>query len=116
MSQYFEIGDKVLWNPATRVAELYVRLAEAMAPIVDRPTGIGPVIADEYEIDLPVFEAFVLALLAEYERAHHSIMKSMMDGFISMSVVLLERAGSDVPVLRDARLIELRIDHRGAPI
>jgi hypothetical protein len=116
MSQYFQLGDQVLWNPATRVAQLYVGLSDAMSALIDQPTGIGPVIADEYAIDLPVFESFVGALVLHYQRATHSIMKSMMDGFIATSMVMLERACGTIPALDDERLIELRNSHRTMPV
>ncbi|MGW0810428.1 DUF6086 family protein [Nonomuraea sp. NPDC002799] len=41
MSQYFRVGDQVLWNPSTRVAGLFLRSAEALAPETGLPTGLG---------------------------------------------------------------------------
>ncbi|MBQ1023997.1 DUF6086 family protein [Micromonospora sp. C95] len=105
MSQYFQVGDLVLWNPSNRVAELFVRTSEAVAVLVGVPTGIGPVRADDYEIDLDVFVGFVDALVAQYMSSSHAILRSLLEGFIATALVLVDRAGRDAPSLRaDATL------------
>ncbi|AEV82323.1 hypothetical protein ACWT_1305 [Actinoplanes sp. SE50] len=101
MSQYFEVGDLVLWNPSNGVARLYARTGEAVAPLVELPTGIGPMIADEYEIDLDVFVAFVDALTGYYLGAQHPILRSLMEGFLATSIVMVQRAGRELPALRE---------------
>jgi len=108
MSQYFQVGDQVVWNPALGVGELYARMAEAIAPLVDVPTGVGPVVADEYQLDLPVFQTFVESLIQRFEKATHSELRGMTGGFIATSVVMLERSGVQVAPLTDDHLIALR--------
>ncbi|MGP3921281.1 DUF6086 family protein [Nonomuraea sp. 10N515B] len=49
MSQYFQVGDQVLWNPSNGVAGLFMRSAEALAPETGLPTGLGPMESDECE-------------------------------------------------------------------
>ncbi|MGC5052444.1 DUF6086 family protein [Micromonospora sp. DT48] len=66
MSQYFQVGDLVLWNPSSTVAQLFARMTAAMVLIAGRPSGVGPGIRrDEYTIDPDVFAAFVDALTAQ---------------------------------------------------
>lgn len=98
MSQYFQIGDHVLWNPSTGVARLFIRSAEALAPETGLPTGLGPMESDECEIDLVVFTAFVSALVERYERSNHRILHSLMEGFIATALVLVERGGAELSV------------------
>ncbi|MEU4667587.1 DUF6086 family protein [Amycolatopsis sp. NPDC023774] len=132
MSQYFDLGDKTLWNPSNGVGLLFVRSAEAVAPIVELPTGISPKAADEWAIDPPVFTAFVDALADRYQRSTHLILRSMVEGFLATAMVLLDRAGAEIPSLgrepvsdvRDVsvfgtpppagKLAELRAAHAGA--
>ncbi|MGC1209965.1 MAG: DUF6086 family protein [Micromonospora sp.] len=102
MSQYFQAGDLVLWNPSNRVAELFVRTSEALAELVDVPTGIGPMRADDYEIDLDVFVGFVDALVAQYLSSSHAILRSLLEGFTATALVMVDRAGRNVPSLQAA--------------
>ncbi|MFI7600651.1 DUF6086 family protein [Actinoplanes sp. NPDC049681] len=101
MSQYFQVGDVVLWNPATRVAQLFLRSSEAIAPLVDLPTGISLVMGDEYDIDLDTFTVFVDALVHRYLSSSHPILRSLLEGFTATAIVLVERAGRSVPALTE---------------
>jgi hypothetical protein len=100
MSQYFQVGDHVLWNPSNGVAGLFVRSAEALAPLTDLPTGLGPMDNDECEVDMVAFTAFVRALVERYERSNHPILHSLIDGFIATALVLIERGGGKLPVVQ----------------
>ncbi|MFJ9855194.1 DUF6086 family protein [Streptomyces sp. NPDC101150] len=60
------------------------------------PSGIGPMQADESQIDAVVFNAFVDALLAWHRRASHAVMAALSDGFVATVLVLAERAGIEV--------------------
>lgn len=108
MSQYFQVNDLVLWNPSNRVAELFVRTSEAVAPLVDVPTGIGPMRADDYEIDLDVFVAFVDALVAQYLSSSHAILRSLLEGFVATALVMVDRAGRTVPSLQATATLDPR--------
>ncbi|MET7807041.1 DUF6086 family protein [Micromonospora chersina] len=108
MSQYFQAGDLVLWNPSNRVAELFVRTGNALAELVDRPTGIGPMQADEYDIDLDAFADFVDALVAQYLSSSHTILRSLLEGFTATALVLVDRAGRSVPSLQATATLDPR--------
>lgn len=99
MSQYFEVGDLVLWNPSNGVALLYARAVEAVAPLVEVPTGVGECIADEYEIELDVFVAFVDSLADRYLNSNHPILRSLVEGVLATSIVMVQRAGRELPAL-----------------
>lgn len=98
MSQYFQIGDQVLWNPSNGVAGLFMRTAEALAPEAGLPTGLGSMENDECQVDLVAFTAFVSALVQRYERSNHPILHSLMGGFIATALVLVERGGARISV------------------
>ncbi|WP_043635494.1 DUF6086 family protein [Nonomuraea candida] len=95
MSQYYQVGDHVLWNPSNGVSALFLRSAQALAPEAGLPTGLGPMRDDECQIDLKVFTAFVSALVDRYERSNHPVLHALMEGFIATALVLVERGGGE---------------------
>ncbi|WP_234025269.1 MULTISPECIES: DUF6086 family protein [unclassified Streptomyces] len=60
------------------------------------PSGIGPMHADECQIDPGGFKAFVDALLAWHRRMSHAVMGAPSEGFVATVLVLAERAGIEV--------------------
>jgi hypothetical protein len=122
VSQYFQVGDLVLWNPSTTVARLFAHMTEAMVPVAECPSGVGPDTGqDEYEIDPDVFAAFVEALTARYLATNHPILTAMLAGYLPAALVMVQRSGRDVPALgrpiaRDDRDISRRdaFDPNGA--
>ncbi|WP_086826116.1 DUF6086 family protein [Allokutzneria sp. NRRL B-24872] len=99
MSQIFLVGDEDVWNPSNGVGLLFLRSADALAPIAGLPTGISPTEPDEWAIDMPVFAAFVDAIVDRYQRSTHLVLRSLMEGFIATALVLVERGGAQVPSL-----------------
>ena len=96
MSQYFQVGAEVVWNPSNGVGLLFVRSAEALGLLVEVPTGIAAEDADEWAIDMPAFEVFVGELVGRYAESTHLILRSLMEGFIVTALVLVERGGGRV--------------------
>ncbi|MBT2387499.1 DUF6086 family protein [Streptomyces sp. ISL-11] len=97
MSQYFQVGDRVLWSPANRVAELFYSQAEALVPAAGVPHGIGPKHNDEYDIDPVAFAAFVQRLVERYEHHGHLVLRTLIHGFVATALVLAEWGLSDTP-------------------
>jgi hypothetical protein len=101
VSQYFQVGDVVLWNPSNTVAQLFARMTTAMVPVAGLPSGIGPDVGrDEYEIEPGTFAAFVDALTARYLSTNHPILTAMLEGYLPAALVMVQRSGRDVPALR----------------
>jgi uncharacterized protein DUF6086 len=102
VSQYFSIGDHDLWNPATEVAQLFYRTAGVMAALVDTPHGLHDTEQDEYHMEPAHFTAFVDALARRYLSSNHTVMRTLVEGFLATAVVLTQRAELAVPALAES--------------
>jgi hypothetical protein len=102
MSQYFTVAGATVWNPATRVAQLFFRTAEAMTVIAENPHGMVDLGWDEYDIDLPAYRLFTEELTSQYLRATHPVLITLIGGFLPMAVALLRAADGEVPLLERA--------------
>ncbi|WP_405407136.1 DUF6086 family protein [Streptomyces decoyicus] len=96
MSQYYDMGDQTLWNPSNGASRLFMSQVNIYEAEVGLPSGIGPMKADEYQIDPTVFKAFVDALLAWHRRTSHAVMTLLSEGFVATVLVLAERARIEV--------------------
>src|SRR5262249_29542875 len=59
-------------------------------------SGVGPVEADECEVDVARFGTFAAALLAYRAPANHQILRALTDGFVITVLALAERTGVEV--------------------
>ncbi|MDC7341199.1 DUF6086 family protein [Streptomyces lydicus] len=96
MSQYYDMGDQTLWNPSNGASRLFLSQVSVYQAEVGLPSGIGPMKADECQIDPTLFTAFVHALLAWHRRTSHAVMAALSEGFIATVLVLAERAAIEV--------------------
>ncbi|MGW6506018.1 DUF6086 family protein [Streptomyces niveus] len=96
MSQYYDVGDQTLWNPSNGASRLFMSQVSVYQAELGLPSGIGPMRADECQIDPLVFEEFVDALLAWHRRTSHEVVAALSEGFIAAVLVLAERAGIEV--------------------
>ena len=71
--------------------------AEVIASAFRVASGLGDIIEDECEVDLPVFEEFLAAAARQYQQTAHPILRSLMTGFLATAMVLAERAGGQLP-------------------
>lgn len=101
VSQYFNDATtrETLWNPATRVAQLFFRMTEALVPLADRPCGVVDLEIDEYAVEADVFAGFVNTLVKKYLASNHTILKTMLAGYLPSAMVMVERSGRAVPAL-----------------
>nr|WSW48630.1 DUF6086 family protein [Streptomyces sp. NBC_01001] len=96
MSQYYDMGDQTLWNPSNGASRLFMSQVSVYQAELGLPSGIGPMQADECQIDPLVFKAFVDALLAWHRGTTHTVMTALSEGFVATVLVLAERAGIEV--------------------
>jgi hypothetical protein len=117
VSQYFNdvTTGETLWNPATRVAQLFFRMTEIMVRVAERPCGVVDLQIDEYAVEPEAFAAFVDSLVAQYLASNHPIFKGMLAGYLPQAVVMVERTGRSVaaltvPIERSTEAISLNVD------
>ncbi|WP_435191240.1 DUF6086 family protein [Streptomyces sp. bgisy126] len=96
MSQYYKLSDQTLWNPSNGASRLFMSQATVYQAEVGLPSGIGPMEADECQIDPIAFAAFVDALLAWHSKTRHAIMATLSEGFVATVLALAEKANIDV--------------------
>ncbi|MFC8823692.1 DUF6086 family protein [Streptomyces rochei] len=96
MSQYFDLGDRTLWNPSNGASRLFMSQVTVYQAEVGLPSGIGPMEADECQIDPVAFAAFVDALLAWHSETRHAVMATMSEGFVATVLALAEIANIEV--------------------
>lgn len=63
---------------------------------VGLPSGIGPMEADECQIDPIAFAVFVDALLAWHSETRHAVMATLSEGFVATVLALAEKAKIEV--------------------
>ncbi|MFD7876800.1 DUF6086 family protein [Streptomyces sp. NPDC059766] len=96
MSQYYDLGDRTLWNPSNGASRLFMSQVAVYQAEVGLPSGIGPMESDECQIDPIAFAAFVDALLAWHSRTRHAVMATVSEGFVATVLALAEIANIEV--------------------
>ncbi|WP_405691229.1 DUF6086 family protein [Streptomyces sp. NBC_00057] len=96
MSQYYKLSDQTLWNPSNGASRLFMSHVTVYQAEVGLPSGIGPMEADECQIDPIAFAAFVDALLAWHSKTRHAIMATLSEGFVATVLALAEKANIEV--------------------
>jgi hypothetical protein len=96
MSQYFDMGNETLWNPSNGVSRLFLRQVRLFEVELGIPSGIGPMVNDECQLDPAEFEVFVNALLERHRSTRHPVMLALFEGFTTTVLALADRAGITV--------------------
>lgn len=96
MSYIFQIEGETVWNPGLRVGQLYVAVLEAVAGVLEKPSGLGPDLGELYEIEVPELAALVRKMLAWRTVSSHGQLWSLLDGVLPISIAVLERGGVSV--------------------
>ncbi|MFC1407516.1 MULTISPECIES: DUF6086 family protein [Streptacidiphilus] len=92
MSQYFDLGERTLWNPSNGATGLFLRQVSVFEAELGLPSGIGPMSEDECQIDPATLKLFVEALLERHRRTGHAVVIALSEGFLATVIVLAERA------------------------
>ena len=93
MSYIFEVGDTTVWSPALQVGDLYVRMAKSLGDWARTDTGLSAMARDYYRIEVDRFAHFVRDMLTG-PASQHTLFQDMTEGFIAISLAMLDRAGA----------------------
>ncbi|MFD7450997.1 DUF6086 family protein [Kitasatospora sp. NPDC059827] len=85
-----------LWNPSTGASRLFLRQVEIFEEELGLPSGIGPMEADECQIEPAVLGVFANAILARHRRTRHAVVRALTEGFVLTTLALAERAGAEI--------------------
>lgn len=91
MSQYYNMGDEVLWNPATGVSRLFLAQVAAFERELGIPSGIGHMEADDSEVDPVGLARFAEELVGRYLRGH-PVAAALSEGFTAVVAALAANA------------------------
>ena len=116
MSQYYQAGDIVLWNPSSGVSRVFLGQVRLFEDELSLASGVGPMEADECQVDLEQFKTFAQALLTYGGASNHQILHALTDGFLITVLALTERAGAEVRASRfDGRQHDIQVGSGQAP-
>ena len=96
MSQYYRAGDIVLWNPSSGVSRVFLGQVRLFEDDLSLASGVGPMEADECQVEIEHFSTFAQALLTYCSASNHQVLHALTDGFVITVLALAERAGAEV--------------------
>lgn len=96
MSQYYRAGDIVLWKPSSGVSRVLLGQVRLFEDELSLASGVGPMAADECQVEVEHFNTFAQALLTYCEASNHQVLHAMTDGLLITVLALAERAGAEV--------------------
>ncbi len=65
-----------------------------MSSVLDIDSGVPPIVDDECVLDPTLFPDFVVALTRKHEGFDHGPLSALLEGFIGVCWVLLDRGGN----------------------
>jgi hypothetical protein len=86
-----EAGGVSLWEPSLRVGELFLAQVAALERTVGKPGGVTTRVADEIEIDLVQFRAFLEGLLDLVGTSRSRWLAALVSGPAKVGIVLYEK-------------------------
>jgi hypothetical protein len=116
MSQYYRAGDIVLWNPSSGVSRVFLGQVRLFEDELSLASGVGPMKADECQVEVEHFSTFAQALLTYCSASNHQVLRALTDGFVITVLALAERAGAEVrPSRIDGRQHDVQTGSGQAP-
>lgn len=100
MSYIFDMGDETVWSPSLRTGRLYVGLTNCIADLQGRPSGLVANAEDMYALDPDEFRSLVDAVYANFSSTDHHVYRGQLRGWLLTSLVLLQRAHLDLPIVK----------------
>lgn len=92
MSQFFMAGDRILWNPSNRVAQIFVGQLRAIERVDGVDAGFSETTYDEYHIDVAALAALTRALSDTRSSSNNTVLRLELAGVLTICAALLLRA------------------------
>ena len=103
-------------DPVIGVSRVFLGQARLFEDELSLASGVGPMEADECQLDVERFGTFARALLTYRGASNHQILHALTDGFVITVLALAERAGADVRASRlDGRQHDVQVGSGQAP-
>lgn len=102
MNLNFEKEGTVLWNPGMRGGRVFLAYIRSLGPLMGMNSGISDLIpGDTYEVNGDELRRFTSELLDWYIATNSRVLRGMIEGVLRTCIVLSERAGFPVGILRE---------------
>jgi len=103
-------------DPVIGVSRVLLGQARLFEDDLSLASGLGPMEADERQVDVERFSTFAQALLTYRGASNHQILHALTDGFVITVLALAARAGADVRASRlDGRQHDIQVGSGQAP-
>jgi hypothetical protein len=94
-----DLPGRDIWCPPAEVAHAYVGTAEVFSGVFGVASGLGIPVDGVCVIDFQDFDALCAAAVDRFSTSDQGILRSLALGFISTSLVLIDRAGRAAPAM-----------------
>lgn len=115
MSCFFAVDGHDVWNPSNRVARIFVGQVSQLEAAYGRQSGVGEIIDDECDIDGDSFSMFVEFISVKFSESNNPSLRVLLEGVISISMVLLTRASRAIQLPAEDEGHWLRVTHSLSP-
>ncbi len=86
MSVYFIVGDREIWNPASRAGVLFYDQMRTLEKLAEHPCGLTSSVSDEYAIDPRLLTAFVDAVFNYLGHTQHAVLLALVENVLAVAL------------------------------
>jgi hypothetical protein len=94
-----DVPGRDIWCPGADVARAFKGSSDVFSGIYGISSGVGELIDGECVIDFRNFREFSAVAVDRFTTSDQGILRSLTLGFISTSLVLIDRAGHPAPAM-----------------
>jgi hypothetical protein len=88
-----------IWSPSLKVGRLFLDEITAIERAFDLKSGVNSFLADELQIDAPVFNAFVRAVLDGLAKTNNGPLIALSTGCIQIAIALNGEISGEWPAV-----------------
>ena len=75
-----KFAGRSIWEPSLRIGYCFIAQVRSIEQLINFPSGISPIIADEVTIEVAPLEIFLGRCLEELEKRNNSELAALMIG------------------------------------